>query len=1852
MRMKGGARVRLFSGSAKPSLASAFLALMAALLVLRAPAAAQGSHDAGTPAESKGGTSSSSTYAPDKLETVNLANGNLSISLPLVTVGGRGSAAFTLSLSYNSKVWSSSNTVEAAVKDQFGHEAYPAITHYYAKYDDPATYEPNRVELGGGWSINMGPAFKVRSVDIDRINPGTCTGVQSDDGAPCGYKYILTKAWLVLPDGSEVELRDSLTDGAPALTLAGQSGTHQRVDRYRGRVWHSTDGSFVTVVLDEGQTMAPPGIVSGWVFLADGSRLRMEYGSCTKIIDRNGNFVMLRDPLTGAAVYTDQLGRQVSVSEVASGVNVIVKGYGGASDRVVHIDTGVIGAEVGGVADNLRADFRSLLRPFTAGDHWKTREQGDFEHTITGPHTDLFSQSESEQYGGVRVDEARPVTRVQLLDGRSVRFRYNQYGEVAEVVYPGGGVSRIDYAGGSSSLCGGFAPFNDVLDRRVVKRRLLTDGANVDATWLYGGGSSSTSATIEAHEGDGAAGALLLWEKHYFLESAGAQYQLCSPTRMNGTGYAKWGNSREYKVERQTGTGTQVTAKGWEQRAPVVWAPDVGLSYNAYDAQHGQEQPQNDPRVAWEETTLENGKKGRTEYTYDDFNNVTLVKEYDLGGTDGGTGALLRQTARKYVGGGPTPAYNGYCYTNLNPLDSSCGSAVASDPTTVIYQRRLLLSEEVKDGADTREAYAEYEYDNYRDANWATAAPEVNAGMTGYDGARFAALGFDQTRQPRGNVTSLKAWSEGAGGGEVYATSYSRYDNAGNVVATKTPSAMASPTHVVSTVSYTDDFGDGTNPGANGAGPNGATYAFPTLATNPLGQQAKTQYSYTLGAATGVRDANGVVARTEYDAVGRPARTTSAVGLAEQAVSETGYPTATENVARVSRQLDATRWVASKTEFDGFDRPVLAASSEDGQHASQATFTIFAKTVYDALGRVQLVTNPYRAEAATTDGWTRTTYDLAGRVKDVASFAGGASTLPPDAGCASADGCTGAVVTTYSSEQTTVRDQANKQRRSTADGLWRLKSVEEMYEYPAAGVYASTTYDYDARGNLKTVTQGEQTRSFAYDGLSRLKSATNPEVCSQGESSCDPVPVTYDYYANGSLYRKIDARGVVTAYTYDAVNRVTGRSYMGEAGAVTPAVSYTYDDSAVVNSKGHLTKVSSSVSTYSYTAYDAVGRVRGTSQMTDGVTYAMPDYKYDLAGNLVSEQYPSGRVIETQYDAAGRVAGAKNQAMGLYYAGAAATDTSNRIRYTSGGAVSAVKLGNGLWEHTLFNSRLQPTQIGLGASAADSSMLKLDYGYGVEVSGTLDPTRNNGNLRSQAITVPGAATPLVQTYLYDALNRLESAEEKTGTASTWKQVYSYDRYGNRGFATGTTSPSIQVDSVTNLPVADPVRNPAFDPATNRIKVTAPGQGDYRYDSAGNLLCEPGRQCVQGQSSFTPYYAYDAENKMKFVGGGYESGGTSYTYDGDGRRVRKATYNGEVTVFVYDAAGRAVAEYSNIVENKGTRYLTQDHLGSTRVVTDAQGNAHSNNGAGGGRHDYLPFGEELSAATGGRGNTQGYGATDNLRQKFTEKERDNESGLDYYGARYYGSSSGRFTGVDPIFTTLERLIDPQRLNLYAYARNNPLRFIDPNGMDLQIVAENEDEARERFRLLQLGLKKKDRSHVQFFVGDGKNGYEKGKFYVLADEKYKTDSGNFKAVEKIANDRGATAALVLLKTGEPMQAYYGMKEGDKVVLKSAKDVIGTDVYLDKQFLGWTTMPLGNPPVPDESYPIYSPDNRVRAHVLSDQTDVEVVKSMFHELAAHVFLSNVGRDIPMGSHGRPQVENEVKRAEAEAARNFKQQ
>jgi RHS repeat-associated protein len=351
------------------------------------------------------------------------------------------------------------------------------------------------------------------------------------------------------------------------------------------------------------------------------------------------------------------------------------------------------------------------------------------------------------------------------------------------------------------------------------------------------------------------------------------------------------------------------------------------------------------------------------------------------------------------------------------------------------------------------------------------------------------------------------------------------------------------------------------------------------------------------------------------------------------------------------------------------------------------------------------------------------------------------------------------------------------------------------------------------------------------------------------------------------------------------------------------------------------------------------------------------------------------------------------------------------VSYWPHGGIGRIKLGNGLYEETCYDApRLHPVAIRLGntfteneygnPSCADAGAdaLHLVFTYGAAGA-------DNGNVTGAGITArpPGAAVVSAsQGFIYDQVNRLLTSNE-TGA---WARNYGYDAYGN-GWVTTNTGVSLDPNT--------PQGAAAYD-AQNRLHVNGAS-----YDNAGNQTAIAGFTNV-----------YDAENRLwtSTLNGVT----TTYTYDGDGRRVQKATQGGATTVYVYDAAGQLAAEYGTASpEPCTTCYLTADHLGSTRAVTNQDGVLKA-------LHDYLPFGEEIPSGVGNRSSLYG---GDLPKQKFTGKERDVETGLDFFGARYMSSTQGRFTTPDDPLVD-QWADDPQSWNLYSYARNNPLKLIDPTG----------------------------------------------------------------------------------------------------------------------------------------------------------------------------------------------------------------
>jgi RHS repeat-associated protein len=213
-------------------------------------------------------------------------------------------------------------------------------------------------------------------------------------------------------------------------------------------------------------------------------------------------------------------------------------------------------------------------------------------------------------------------------------------------------------------------------------------------------------------------------------------------------------------------------------------------------------------------------------------------------------------------------------------------------------------------------------------------------------------------------------------------------------------------------------------------------------------------------------------------------------------------------------------------------------------------------------------------------------------------------------------------------------------------------------------------------------------------------------------------------------------------------------------------------------------------------------------------------------------------------------------------------------------------------------------------------------------------------------------------------------------------------------------------------------------------VTQAGSNTYTYDCNGNMT-----QRIEGGTTYTQ--TFDAENRLITVT--TTSGTTTFVYDGDGNRVKK-TENGQTTVYVgalfeknlttnvatsyYLANGQPVA----LRQNTTVSYLHSDHLGSTSLTTDASGNVAA-------RQKYLPYGQVRS--------TTGTLPTD---IGFTGQRLD-ATGLMFYNARYYAATLGRFISAD---TIVPGAGNPQALNRFSYALNNPINYTDPSGHDAMFV----------------------------------------------------------------------------------------------------------------------------------------------------------------------------------------------------------
>lgn len=552
------------------------------------------------------------------------------------------------------------------------------------------------------------------------------------------------------------------------------------------------------------------------------------------------------------------------------------------------------------------------------------------------------------------------------------------------------------------------------------------------------------------------------------------------------------------------------------------------------------------------------------------------------------------------------------------------------------------------------------------------------------------------------------------------------------------------------------------------------------------------------------------------------------------------------------------------------------------------------------------------------------------------------------------------------------------------------------------GSYETSEYD---RGRTTLIDANGHKKVKETDGLGRLVRVEEYIGNEASNNFALYAYTTYRYDPLGNLLQTTDVSGNATSMLYDTLSRKYQMTdpdmgtwhyeywpngnlkYQTDAKGQT--IYFEYDNLNRVHQK---TYIGSSATPVIYT-HDEVapdnyanGKLTTVSDASGSTRFV-----YDQRGRTKSttKSFLDGTsyTIQTAYDSRDRV-------KSITYPGSS-PETVNYVYDTAGNLTNIQSTATNYATYYDFNARGQAGNVWYG-----NNVVHTQYTYDIATTRLTDiVTEGNGGLRLQdlhydyddvgnILTITGTETPTnTQAFQYDELNRLRYAD----SPAYGSIEYRYDTIGNMTF---------------NSRVGDYTYNPSHPHA-----VYAAGTNTYSYDFNGNMTGGEART-----------FAWDYDNRPTSING------VAMVYDYQGQRTKKGStkYIGKL----YECTGSTctlhiMAGRNRIAKKTGTtvNFYRPDHLGSSSIVTDGTGNKVE-------EVNYYPYGATRTDT-----------GSISVRHKYTGQEWDSETGLYYYGARYYHPVIGRFISAD---TKIQDFTQPQALNTYSYALNNPFRYVDPTG----------------------------------------------------------------------------------------------------------------------------------------------------------------------------------------------------------------
>jgi|GEM_PF-6752391 len=593
-----------------------------------------------------------------------------------------------------------------------------------------------------------------------------------------------------------------------------------------------------------------------------------------------------------------------------------------------------------------------------------------------------------------------------------------------------------------------------------------------------------------------------------------------------------------------------------------------------------------------------------------------------------------------------------------------------------------------------------------------------------------------------------------------------------------------------------------------------------------------------------------------------------------------------------------------------------------------------------------------------------------------------------------------------------------KERKSGPDG----KTIVTETVYDQRGMVQKNSLPY-----FETV-ETPVWRIYSYDPLGRVKGVTNPDGTSTLACYSDLISVSVD--ENGHRRRETrDPFGrLVTVEEYEGVVSDCSTSKL------TPYATTTYAYDVL----GNLTSVTDAKGNSASIEYDTLGRKKNMFDLDMGYwdydyyndgsiktvmdgNYVTTTYYYDELNRVTSKEYPNNSgltaYIRYNYDEPassyplGRLTSMYDESgmTTLHY------DKSGRIAKT-------VKRVDGA-DYTIdkaYDGMGRVTDI----TYPDGETVNYDYDRGGNIT---DVRGYAAIIDYNALGQPGKiifGNGITTTYRYYPKNyRLFAIKTDRLQESLIYRTYAYDAKGNVSKVNDLVNPSTPHNLAFGTVTYYPWMYTHSIGYTTTVTGSTSTNRYYYYDNNGNLIWDQQREMT-----------YNSDNLPTSVW--QDSQTTTFTYDGNGARVKKTTptdtrmYIGKLYECINGNCGNYIfAGNTRIARNfqGSTIYYHPDHLGSTAIATDDYGNTVED-------IYYYPFGETRldSKPSGG------------MTHKYTGQELDYETGLYNYGARLYDPEIGRFISPD---TIVPNYANPQSLNRYAYTLNNPVRFTDPTGHDI-------------------------------------------------------------------------------------------------------------------------------------------------------------------------------------------------------------